>query len=191
MENNNTEKKYKRIEVGKSLIEGVDRYQEGIHFVFTEIGASLAVFCDKPTKQVIKDIRIGNIKIAMKERDDILFIIAKFRTSSWMVTPFNMNLYMSSLGVMREPTEGSGYLLNTLLVDASNGIVKVIRVTGLPTEFSKEFRNAIELQSHLPFDINAYFKKIDALNNYNITKDLFGQTITVYEIASAVEMQYK
>lgn len=183
MENNNTEKKYRNIEVGKSFTEGVDRHEEGVYFVFVGNTASLVIFCERPTKQVIKDIRIGNIKIAMKERDDILFIIAKFRTSNWMVTPFNMNLCLSRLVVMKEPTEGSGYLLNTYLVDASNGIVKVIRVTGLPTEFSKEFRNAVELQSHLPFDINAYFKKIDALNKYNITQDLFGQTITVYEIA--------
>jgi hypothetical protein len=191
MENNNTEKKYRNIEVGKSFTEGVDRYEEDVHFVFVGNTASLVIFYDRPTKQVIKDVRIGNIKIAMKERDDILFIIAKFRTSNWMVTPFNMNLCLSRLVVMREPTEGSGYLLNTLLVDASNGIVKVIRVTGLPTEFANEFRNAVELQSHLTFDINTYIKKIDNLNDFNITKDLFGQTIMVYEISSAVEMNYK
>lgn len=159
-----------KYEVGELLHEGVIRYQEGIRFDFDQDGPTLQVFFENPTPDEIMQMKQGNFKIGYWQHKDIIFILTKFGDLEWMDAPYNIHLSKSF--TLATPEESQGYGLTIYFVDASTGILKVMRLIGLEHEFSLKLKEAIEAQGRMPFD------KVDYANNISIcyrtysTKDM-------------------
>ncbi len=152
--------------VGELLQEGITRYQEGMKFDFLQDGPVLLIFFNNPTTAEIEAIRSGKLEIGLYERDSVIFILTKFQGQQWMDAPYS--IHMSKPFEFQELSYGMGFGLNILLTDAATGVLRAIRLVGLPTAFSQKLRYAMERQKEQPFDIDKYNKKINEIfGNYS------------------------
>jgi len=167
-----------KVEVGKLYQEGINKYQEESKFDFTNSGAELYLMFDRPAKTEIENIKRGNIELAVYPADEVLFMLFKFGSLNWIDVPYSVHL--SKDLELQEVEEGKGYALHVTLIDASTGIVEVLRLIGLSTKFSIQLRKLIMSQKEKPFDIKAYNNKINHIYNNYSTKDLVSRTILNY-----------
>jgi len=159
-----------KLEVGQLLQEGKTKYQEGVIFDFQQAGPLLYLFFNSPTETEIESIKKGEFEIGFYQKDEVIFIMAKFQGMPWMDAPYSVHL--SQPFEFQEITEGKGFGLTTLLVDANTGILKAIRYSGLSTEFSRKLRIAIENQKNISWDERSYNQKIDMIYDNYSTDDL-------------------
>lgn len=156
-------------EVGKPFEDGVTSYPEGMAFDISEIGCTIVLHVNSPTAFEIKDVRTGDLTLAIVEMDEVIFVTTNFGSSLQMEPPFNINLSQlrtltgNVKAIPEEPPEGKGYQLIIFLVDASSGIINGIRQIGLSWLFSKELKGAIERQDKFPFNREVYEAKIDKI----------------------------
>lgn len=162
--------KLQKFEVGKLYREGITKYQEGPRFDFTQSGAILEIYYNRPTEQEIQNIRCGKFELGFVEKDGIIFMIFKFGSGQYMDTPYT--IYLSQPFEFMELESGLGFSLSIHLVDASTGILKVIRFVGLSTDFSKRFQKAVERQKSFKFNKEEYYKMIDKIYRNYSTNDL-------------------
>lgn len=166
------------LEVGKLYKEGIYKYQEGIRFDFTNAGADLYIMYNSPTTKEIESIRRGNIEFGIYPSEEVLFMLFKFGNLQWMDAPYSVHL--SNQLELQEPKDGLGYSLNVVLINASNGIVEVIRLIGLSTKFSIQLKKLIERQRERHFDRDQYALKLQEIYRNYKTSDLVQRTILTY-----------
>lgn len=170
----------KSFEVGKLFEENKTHYQEGVKFDFTQSGPVLFLFFNRPTKNEIQSIKSGNGEVGMYVKDEVILMLFKFEGMQWMDAPYNIHL--SAPFEFDVIEEGKGFGLTILLVDASTGILEVIKYIGLSTELSRKLQNAIQNQKLAQWDNVAYEKKINQIyDNYN-TDDLVLRAEIIYKI---------
>lgn len=159
-----------KLEVGQLLQEGKTKYQEGVIFDFQQAGPLLYLFFNSPTETEIESIKKGEFEIGFYQKDEVIFIMAKFEGMPWMDAPYSVHL--STPFAFEDIQEGQGFGLTTLLVDASTGILKAIRYSGLSTRFSQKLRGAIEAQNTIPWNEIKYNQKINEVYGNYSTDDL-------------------
>lgn len=160
----------RHFEVGQLFETGKTHYNESTKFDFTDSGPILLLFFASPTRAEIEAIREGGIRIGFLEKDGIIFMLFKFQNTPWMDAPFSI-----ALAQFKEPAEveeGTGYGLQIFLVDADNGILKVMRLIGLGTEWSMRFREAMMRQKEADFDMRIYDAKIQNIYRSYSSKEL-------------------
>jgi hypothetical protein len=156
-------------QTGDLFEEGVVSYKEGIQFDFSEIGCTILMTLDNPSYDETRDVRHGDLTLALVEIDEVIFIVVKFGDFLQVEAPFNINISQlrtlngDNKKLSAELTNDKGYSLVIFLVNASNGMIRVIRQVKLSNQFSKEFKAAVERQNKLPFDIDVYNKKVDKI----------------------------
>lgn len=149
----------RKFEVGQPFVEGVTNYQEGTNFDFDDSGARLMYSFFNPTKEEISQITKGEYNFEVCELSGLMFFLSKFGSLHWTDAPYSPHL---SPSVTFQPvTEEIGYSLNVFLVDAATGILRGLRLIGLPTKFSRQLKASIERYLQQPFDENNYQNKID------------------------------
>jgi hypothetical protein len=156
--------------VGELLEEGKTSYQEGVRFDYTHDGAILLLFYNNADEKELLDIRKGSLKIGMYVKDEVIFMLFKFASQNWIDAPYSVHL--SKLYEFDNIAEGMGIGLHIFLVDASTGILKAMRLIGLPTKFSKSFQKAVLAQKEIEFDKSKYAQKINMVYGNYSTDDL-------------------
>lgn len=176
-------------QTGKLFEEGVVTYKEGILFDFTEIGSTILMTLDNPSIFETKNVRHEDLTLALVEIDDVLFIVVKFGDLIQTEVPFDINLSQlrtrSLTGDKKKLPDlvgDKGYSLVIFLVDASSGIIHVIRQVALSNQFSKEFKAAVERQDILPFDKVVYDQKIDEIWREMETEDIINKISAVHKL---------
>jgi hypothetical protein len=161
---------FKVLEVGKRIEEGIEHYQEGCKFDFSDSGGLLLLFYNSPTEKEIIDITKSNAKIGICEKEGVLFLLWKFGSQPWLDTPYSIHL---SQKFEFQPIEDSmGYSIHIILVDAQTGIVKGMRLIAMPNKLSKNFKRIIIEQDGLSFDKNDYDKRLNMVYGNYSTGDL-------------------
>ena len=153
------------IEVGKPFIAGKTNFREASWLEYTETGPILLMSVANPTAKEIEAVRTGNAEFALYETNPVLWFLYKIRGfGPWSDCPFSIRLYDDknrkfdwSEGI----GDGMGLGLQIILIDAGSGIVKVLRLIGLPTKFSRMFRAMILRQLEQPFDTGNYNREIE------------------------------
>ena len=170
---------FRALEVGKPFEPGKTNYPEGVKFDFTEGGLVLLLFFAGPTEEEVEAVRAGGFKIgffdiAILDNDtfkgNIIFLVFKFGDLPWMDVPFTIHL--AQCKAPAEIEEGLGYGLQVLLIDAATGVLKGIRLVGLGTEWSRNFRQAILEQEAAGFDRRAYDAEIQRTYKMYRTREL-------------------
>jgi len=150
-----------KFEVGQLFVKGVTHYEESVKFNFDDSGALLMCFFPNPTEEEISHIRKGEYNFEVCEFSGVMFFLSKFGSLRWTDAPYSPHL---SPGVtFQTVTEGMGYGLSVFLVDAATGILRGLRLIGLPTEFSLQLKATIERYLQQPFDANSYHSAIDGV----------------------------
>lgn len=104
-------------------------------------GLTLFVFFNKPYGKEIKEISAKSpFEIRFKDIDGIGFFCVKFGDLPWSDCSFTPNFY-PEIPKFVQPEQGMTYALNVMLIDTSNGELKVLRTIALGREFSNHFRS--------------------------------------------------
>jgi hypothetical protein len=158
------------LEVGKLYKEGITHYQECAKFDFDNSGALLFLFLSHPTDEEILAIRKGDYGFAVCELSGVMFFLSKFGGLKWMDAPYSPHLSKSV--TFQTVTDGTGYSLNVLLVDAATGVLRGMRLIGLPTKFSRQLRASIDQSLQQSFDATSYDSAIAAVYNKHSTDEM-------------------
>lgn len=149
----------REFKVGELYKPGITQYMQGTRFDFLQSGAILELYFHRPTGDEIQDVTRGKFEIGFYERGSVIFVLFRFGGWQWMDAPYSVHL--SQPFTFEELKEGTGYGLTVFLIDSATGILRGIRYVGLPTDFSRKFREAVERQKTKPFDKATYDAEIE------------------------------
>jgi len=106
----------------------------------------LALFYQDPTPQEINDVRSGSARFALLHGDHALILAFRFGRQPWSDVPWQAaGQTHPAVGLVESEPDGH-LLVRVALVDATNGIVKALRVTSWGPAFAAEVRAAIAAQ---------------------------------------------
>lgn len=157
------------LEVGKLFKEGKTHYSEGTLFDVTDSGINFIAFYDRPTSKEKEAFKKGSIQYGFAEIDNVLMMLFRFGSQQWMDVPYNVQL-SKNLTHLEQVGQGEGFALHIYLVDAATGILKVQRLVGLDSGFSRVFREEIIKQSKA--DLSDYKSILEGIFNTYKTEDL-------------------
>lgn len=132
---------FQAFEVGRKVCQPTHK-DESI-FDVTEGGAILLLKFRKPSSKEKNSVKSGVASFRAVMLDGVVFFLARFGTGNWIDAPYNR---YTSPGEVPPVLDGSGIMLHVMLIDADTGILVAQRVIGLSTEFTKSFRDLVEVE---------------------------------------------
>lgn len=160
--------------VGQKYHLDVSKQDEGVIFDFSNEGATLLMLYNSPYETEINNIRKGEVKLGMYQKNNILFMLYKFGSEAWIDAPYNVNL--SGNYQLQEIMPGMGYSNHIILVNIRDGVIKAMRLIGWTEKFSQYFKEYVNQQRIMPFDKKSYDEKLNKIYRNYTTKDLVNRT---------------
>ena len=134
-------------EVGGYLHGYPKAMQEGGTLLCDDAGLTLIISLPGLTDKEAKKLQKGEIKFALFEDEDILFLLINIPgVIDWSDAPFHIGLYSDGRRVPEHIPDGQGWGLTIIGLEARNGIIKAMRLIGLGTEISREMIRIIQAQ---------------------------------------------
>ena len=151
-------------EIGK-LYSPRTKWPELAQYNFRGGEHELILFLNAPTRDEIYDVKKGAAHLALYVERNLIILLYKFGQSiRWSDAPYSIHLVPKEERVEPAATdENSWALLHILLVDASNGILKAMRVISLSPEFTSALHRAIKDQAAMPFTVDSYNAELAGL----------------------------
>ena len=154
------------LEIGKPYQEGLERIPESIVFDFTQNGGFLRIVFDSPLDNEIEEIKQGNIKLGLLRKEEIIFFFIKLGKLPWMEASYNVS-FSQPFELLELTNENKGYTVQVVLIDGMTGIVKALKLIGLPHDMSLKFKEMVEKQRQTPIkDYEATLNRI--FSSYDI-----------------------
>jgi hypothetical protein len=133
------------------------RWDEGVDYNYRSGSHELRMFLGGPTQREIRDITQGPCEFALLPYKDVLFFLYRFGTAlPWSDATYSFHLVRRSLpdeaippgpAQMQEPHD----LLTVILVDATTGVIKGLRVATFSPAFTAALRSSIQRQVESPW----------------------------------------
>lgn len=143
-------------------------------FDLADDGADLLVFFNNPNENEIEQFSSGtNFEIRFTELYNIIMITVKIGTLNWMDAPYTPHL-SKNLTKLMTPREGEGLALRIMLIDSSNGEIKIIRLVTLSERFTRNLFRVVKEQKEKPFDKAEYDVRINRIYSAYSTKKIAG-----------------
>jgi hypothetical protein len=160
--------------VGTLYHEGRTHWPESFQFNFRENTFELVIFLDKPTLGEQLDIGRGSYEFGIFLFDEVIFFLSKFGRMPWSDSPYSYHLLKPDMKTALPVLyDGQRIILNVVLVDSSNGIIKALRTISLDYEFSVKLVWLIGNQIEQPFSEAAHDASIaEAYRQYPKTSDM-------------------
>ena len=167
-----------KLEVGKLFKEGVTRYQEGCRVDLNDTGFNFCIYFNRPTDDEIYDITKGDFKFGYYLEKNVLLLLFKFGTMEWMDSPYSVHLSKNLSKIPCIDNSNSGLALNIYFIDASNGILKGMRLIGLKNKTSKMLLDDIRKQKEMPYkdfsmNLNEIYRKYPTKALVSMAKGLY------------------
>ena len=162
--------KIKTMMVGQLFQEGKTVYKEEVQFDIQQGTPTLYLFFNSPLEQEFVDIKSGNFSCGLYIKDDLIFSLFKFGSCNWVDAPYSAHL--SKPFTLDDASDGMGYASHILLIDAATGILKAIRLVGLPTQYSRYLKRAITKQKQYGFNKIKYDQDVRAISEIYTTNDM-------------------
>jgi len=135
------------IEVGKYFFGQPRRMTEGCRLDYSESGPQLSVILDGISKSEINKIRSGDMDLGVFEQEGILFLLVNIPgVLDWSDAPLHLGLYRTRPAIPDNIEDGMGLGLTVLGIEASTGMVNVIRFVGLGTDISRAITSILAAQ---------------------------------------------
>lgn len=134
--------------VGGYLKGRPEPVQEGCTMLYDDSGPVLLISLHGLTEQETKKLRKGKMEFAVFEKDEILFLLVKVPgVIDWSDAPFHIGLYPDGRQLPDDDIpDGGGWGLNVIGLEATNGMIKSLRLIGLGTDMSREMFRIIRAQ---------------------------------------------
>lgn len=84
----------------------------------------------------VRDFESGELQIGMADIDNKIFIVYKFGSQPWGDTPYDPRLLLEPFEYPQIKDRSLGAPLCVELYDSATGVLKVLRLLGLPNELS-------------------------------------------------------
>lgn len=166
-------RKWELIKVGLFRPEWKGK-QEGLSAQWSdEYGLVLSVLCNNPRDEEMESMIINaRLELTFKDVDGIGFFAVKFGNMDWSDCPFAANIYLEK-PEYEEISSDKKYMLHVLLIDTSEGVLKLFRSINMDNDFATNFlswcRNTVDNE----FDAADYSAKVvKAYNEYPASEDL-------------------
>lgn len=147
-----------KYEVGTRYHPGKTRWAEAGEYNFRMGAHELRLFWARPSVQEIQAVRQGQLEVALLVAPPVLWFLYRVDGGcDWSDAPYTWHLLPQDQRIPPEPLTGEQRaLLNVVLVDASDGIIKALRAVSLSPELSQALHGAIAEQRAAPWDTAAY-----------------------------------
>ena len=156
-----------KIEVGQIVpqLTGKDLIQ----FDFSDSGCMLSITWPDMSEKELNAIRSGKLEVRTLGMGHVLFMLFKFEGWPWVEAPYSPHL-SKSLSECTDIEEGQGLALVVQAAESKTGEVKVLRMIGLPTKFSRNFIKTLkEMMADVPESTEAYRTEVSNYQkNYTI-----------------------
>lgn len=142
---------------------------DGVIFDLDDSGATLQCKFAKPTVAEVKAFKSGlSFKFVVVE--DIIFILSRMGAGQWMDSPYYKHRApnLTDPQNLQDPEEGKGLGVTAMLIDASTGVLKAIKLVGLETDLTRRLFAAIREQ---PKIVN-YTERLNRIMATYTTNDL-------------------
>ena len=167
----------RRLEVG-GYIDGVPRmYSEGVKFDFDDSGCTIVAFFNRPTNEEIQEFKSGRIKLGYHKYKNVLMMLVKVGNLEWMDAPYSVHLSNRLTHIPKQIDKGLGLSVTVMLIDASSGEIKTMRLIGANHRLSCSLVKDIKAQKEMSF--NGYDMNINYLFSTYSTKELVSRAIMV------------
>lgn len=143
------------LKVGELFDKNKTRYSEGCKFEINDTGANLYIYFNNPTNDEIESCKKGDITVKFLKMDSVIFFLAKIGTIPMLDCPYSIHL-SRNLTKIEYPEQNKGLSLTIFLINASNGILEVMRVIGLGEDFSNNLIETIKEQGNEGINLSKY-----------------------------------
>lgn len=146
--------------VGTLLIPGRTTWPETPEYGYRDGAHVLRLFYNEPTAEEIAAIKTGTAEFRAMAIGPILFFVYRFGTHPWGDAPFSWHMLSqqrpadATLPPQLQP--GATVVLHIILVDASTGIIRALRIVSLDPTVAQYLHTAIRTQCSQPFDQDVY-----------------------------------
>ena len=143
---------------------GKRHWPEGVDYNYRGGEHELRLFYRSPSAAEIADTKTGEARFAIAVEGDIVFFCYRFGGQPWGDCGFSIHLVPENERVL--PPEQIGpeerALLNVILIDAENGVIRALRAVSLSPKFTAKLHAAIRAQAArpLPADYDAQAEAI-------------------------------
>lgn len=125
----------------------------------------LVLFFDRPTSKETQAVRKEVVEFALFIERRLIVMLYRFGTAiPWSDAPYSIHLVPSEQRTLPPATgPAEQALLHIVLVDASSGIIRALRVVSLVPEFTQALHRAIREQAEMPFTRADYNGELESL----------------------------
>ena len=130
-----------------------------------------------PTKEEISNFQQGELKFALAEDNNILFLLNKFGSIPWGSSNQNYSLNTSVYQL-----DDNANIMSLLLFDSSNGKLVAMRNIGLHWHFVKALNDGIRKQLSTPYSIEEFSRLVKSTyRKYPTDLDLLKDAYYFYD----------
>lgn len=168
------------LQIGRPFREDVPAWPEAYQYNYDVSGHELLLFAAHLTPREIEGVSAGQADFALSVRDDIIFFQFRFAGAfDWSDCPFNWHLVAPENRQAPDLTfpPDVGATLRLVLIEATNGLVRALRVCSLSHRFSKQLHRAILKQRALPFNRADYERRLAEIYRRTSSTQLVQQAI--------------
>lgn len=156
------------LEVGKSYTGNTGPVPEGTMVEILPDTILYALYMYKPEPKEIEVFQSGKADVRIHFENDVIFFLMKLGELGWLDAPYSKYLSPSQPD-LTPPPEGQGFSITLVLVDASNQIIKGLRMTTLSRIQSRNLIDYLKIQR----DISDYDETIAKLyRKYPTSEDM-------------------
>ncbi len=148
--------------VGALYIPGRTSWPEAGEYNFRSDTHELRLFVEGLTAEEVETYRHGRLELGLYVSSGVIFILYRFGNDPWSDAPYSWWLVPEGERSLPEgiPTPESWRLLSITVVEATTGIIEVLREVSMSPQFTVALQTAIQMQASKAFDRAVHDKAI-------------------------------
>jgi hypothetical protein len=172
------------LEVGKPYDPRLRSWSEGADYNFRSGAHELRIFLARPTRSEVEAIRSGPVDFGFFTEPMGLFLITQFGSRLSFDCSYHWQRMAEVTGdrMLPPPSEETSPALRALvaiiLVEATSGVVLVLRAVTFSPEFTRAIHRAIADQVGAPYDRATHQKWADGMTARHSTDQLWERCTT-------------
>lgn len=136
-----------------------------IQFDVSDSSCMLSITWPDMSDKESEALSSGKLEVRTLGMGHVLFMLFKFEGLPWVEAPYSPHL-SKNLSEFPDIEEGQGLALVVQAAESKTGEVKVLRMIGLPTKFSRTFIKTLqEMMADVPESIEAYRMEVSSLQD--------------------------
>lgn len=160
-----------QVQPGQLYIPGQNELAEQLRYRLDNAGHSLLIIQTGISQQEMENIQNGAVELALYIDGPIIFLLFKFGDGKWNDAPFSWHTVPAGIRVYPQEAADTGSL-TVILVEAADGLVKVVRKAALTPAFAEQLNAAITFQAGCSFNGLSYAKHINLVYNQYTAEDM-------------------